>query len=162
MARPLRIRFAVQQQNPQLEEFDDEDIVIEMEDGHGKMKVIKIKVDSENGEEITTIEMHGSGKDKKKMKKKYHIQSGSGYNASGIKAFPNPADNELNLEFEVLEGDKAVVTVHDMDGKKIFEQTYKEAGMQKEKIKIDDNKEGIFIVKFVQGQRTITKKIIVH
>lgn len=148
------------------EDFEDviesleknESIVIEFEDGRRKMKVMKIEIDGDDLEEITTIELRPRHGDHKGHGPKKHMMKKGG--SSVIKAYPNPTKDQINLEFEVLKGD-AELSIRDMDGKVIFNKTYKEAGEYKEKIKLNNKKNEILLIQLKEEGRVETRKIIV-
>lgn len=141
---------------------DDEDIVIDMKNGRGEMKVIKITIDEENGEEIKVIEKDRLGKtDKKRGPHQERMTPHDAQRQPGISVFPNPAKDELNLEFSVSEGERTVVSITDMNGKKLFSQQYAEPGLYTEKVSLDTGYKGLCIVKLESDHRSIIKKIII-
>ena len=136
----------------------DENILIEFEDGRKKMKVMKIKINGDNMEEITTIELgHGDMNGKNGHSKGHMNRKGK---SSGIKAYPNPTKDHINLEFEVFKGN-AELKIRDMDGKVIFNKTYKEAGEYQEQVKLKNNKNEILLIELKEERRFETRKIIV-
>jgi len=136
----------------------DEDILIDFEDGRKKMKVMKIKISDDDLEEIETIEMGPRRKD-------IHIENSDGHmnkkqHSSAIKVFPNPAKDNVNIEFEVMKG-KAELSVTDMDGVVVFAKTYNEAGLYRENVKLNSKKSKMLIVELKEERRLETRKIIV-
>ncbi|MEQ8324914.1 MAG: T9SS type A sorting domain-containing protein [Vicingaceae bacterium] len=132
---------------------EDENLVIEFEDGRRVMKIMKIEIDDDDLKEVKTIEM-GPGHHKRERSVRPE-----GNSSSGIKAYPNPTKDELNLEFEVLKGD-AKVKVMDIDGKILFEQTFKDAGKYNERIKLKETKQKLLIVELKESGRVERIKII--
>jgi hypothetical protein len=135
----------------------DENILIEFEDGGKKMKVMKIKINGDDLDEIETIEIHkqlelNSDESEDRMKRKGP--------SSAIKAYPNPANDLVNIEFEVLKGN-AELSVRDMDGKVIFSKKYKDAGKYQERVKLANAKNKILFVELKEERRLETRKIIV-
>jgi len=145
-----------------MEELEiDEDVVIDIDRGNHQMKVIKIKINRENGEEITTIEIDGHGKKNVSTERRRYgnkeLRAGH-----GLMIFPNPTKDEITIEFEVMEGSDAELTVTGTNGEKIFSQTFDKAGSYKEKIKLKKAIKGIYIVNLNQKGRSISKKIILE
>lgn len=137
----------------------NDDIVIDFEDGRRKMKVMKIQINHDDMEEIKTMDMgpgRGPGKGKGRMK---GVSGGMGAGSNGIKAYPNPAKDEVNIEFEVQKGN-AEVTVRDMNGQVIFEKTYADKGTYKEKVKLKDNAGKVLIIQLKEEGRIERRKII--
>ena len=72
-----------------------------------------------------------------------------------VHIFPNPATNLLTVVFESLEFD---LTLLDLTGRKIFER-YSFPGTAT--LDVSGYEPGIFILKIVSGQKTLTRKIII-
>ena len=124
----------------------------EFDNGHRKMHRYKMKdCDmSELGPGHGNHKGHGS--------KKHHMMKKG--RSSNINAYPNPTKDEINVEFEVLKGN-AELSIRGMDGKAIFNKTYKEAGEYKEKIKLNNKKNEILFIQLKEEGRVETRKIIV-
>jgi len=136
----------------------DESLVIDFEDGRSVMKIMKIEISGDDLEEITTIELGPGHFDKKHNRKKMHKMEKSA--SSTMNVYPNPAKDEINIDFEVLRGN-AELSVRDTDGKVIFSKTYKEAGEYKEQIKLKNGNQSVIIINLKEEGRVETRKIIV-
>ena len=155
---------------------DNEDLVLDMKEGRENVKVIKIEIDKENGEEVKIVKMQRGihqnencrapegrrGRGNRNGRGPGGIQGQPGNPPQGLKVYPNPASDELNLEFGVPKGSETQVVITDFDGKQIFNKTYKEPGYQKESINLDGKKEGVYIVTLKDDNRNFTKKIIIE
>ena len=146
-----------------LESLDEgEDIILDMSEGRDKIKVIKIRINEDEGEEVEVIEKpagrskgRGPGRDDTRGPRGNHSMQ-------GIRVFPNPASDEVNLEFNVVEGDPCKVVITDMNGKEIFNKTFTEEGQHAEKVRIDQDKKGVYFVTMQDGHRSVVKKIIIE
>jgi hypothetical protein len=72
-----------------------------------------------------------------------------------VHIFPNPATNLLTVVFESLEFD---LTLLDLTGRKIFERNSFPGTAT---LDVSGYEPGIFILKIVSGQKTLTRKIII-
>ena len=141
----------------------DEDLVIDMKNGKKEVKIIKIIIDEDSGEEVKVIELEESRKGRGHDEMHREVRRERAHKKEeGMKMFPNPAKEELNLEFEVRDGKPAEVVVMDMDGEKVFSKTYKEGGSYKESISLKGKKKGMYVVRLIDVNRTISKTIIVE
>ena len=138
------------------------DMIIDMRSGKNQLKIIKIEINDEDGEEVKVIEIH---KDRRMEKERYEIERRerrSSNRPDPLKVFPNPAEDELNLEFEVMEGKPAELIIMDVKGNKIFDKTYTKAGKVQEKIKLNEDLKGLIIIRLLDQNRTISKSIIIE
>ncbi len=148
-----------------IEKFEgDEDMIIDMSGDDHTMKVIKIQIDKDKGEELKVVEIKDKdGKmHRKEVRREYGDDRERTRKDDPLKIYPNPANNELNLAFEVREGKPVEVTVMDMDGEKVFNKTYKEAGKVEETVNLKGKKKGMYVVRLMDVNRTVSKQIIVE
>ncbi|HAW50895.1 MAG TPA: hypothetical protein DCX54_01005 [Flavobacteriales bacterium] len=136
----------------------DEDLVVEFEDGRSKMKVMKIKIDCDDMDEITTIDLCMPKLDQ--HSEEGEDDPGNKSQKSSFRAFPNPAKDHINIEFEVMDGN-AVLNVKDVNGKILFTKEYKEPGKYSEQVKFKGSKSKIIFVELNEKRRLETQKIIV-
>jgi len=141
---------------------EDDDMIIDMKNGKNQMKIIKIEMDDKNGEEVKVIEIHRDRKGEDDVYRSQERERRHSEKKDPLKIYPNPANNEVNLEFEVMEGKAAELTIMDMNGRKIFNKTYTEAGMIKEKIKLKEGDKGMVVITLLDPNRTISKSIIIE
>ncbi len=78
-----------------------------------------------------------------------------------IKLFPNPAKNELSLNFNFSDAAPVNINIYDMDGKVVKSETIKDyKGGNYEKVyKIDEFKNGTYLVEFSQNKQKVVRKI---
>ncbi len=106
-----------------------------------------------DGDSKTVIKlMNASDEDKKKIGIKEEEE---------IKLFPNPAKNELSLNFNFSDAAPVNINIYDMDGKVVKSETIKDyKGGNYEKVyKIDEFKNGSYLVEFSQGKQKVVRKL---
>lgn len=138
----------------------DEDIVIEMKDGEKEIKIMKIRVNEDDVEEVITIETDKGGKNDRRRDARRDANPDG--DQSDLRVFPNPAKEELNIEFEVLKGSDARLQVIGVNGKEIFSKVYGKPGKYTEKIKTENAEKGVFVVNLNQDGRSLSEKIILR
>lgn len=75
--------------------------------------------------------------------------------------YPNPGHGDFTLEFSIEDEDETIITIHDITGKIIYNETVKGKGDYKKKISLDEPS-GVYIVKVQQGKKAMTKKLIIN
>jgi uncharacterized protein (TIGR02145 family) len=78
---------------------------------------------------------------------------------AGIKIYPNPTHDVLNISFDGNKGDlNADITISDIQGKIVISQRLQE---EQTRINIGNLEPGIFIIRVTYNQSIVTKKLIV-
>lgn len=76
--------------------------------------------------------------------------------------FPNPNQGKFTVSF-TNESTKAIdITVKDLTGKELYTNKIKGLGMVKEQIDISENSSGIYILTIAQGNKSLSKKLLVE
>jgi hypothetical protein len=74
---------------------------------------------------------------------------------------PNPATDEVNIEYETTETGKAELIIKNEEGKIVFkDQLQASDGMHSLKWNVQNLSSGIYFVQITQKQRTITRKLV--
>lgn len=81
--------------------------------------------------------------------------------ALDLSIYPNPSNGTFTLQSDSLMGDKAQVTVFDLRGRAIYERTFGINGTLRETISLQDAQAGMYLLQMTDGQRRITKRILV-
>jgi hypothetical protein len=76
--------------------------------------------------------------------------------------FPNPNNGNFTLQFSNAATSDIDVTVFDMRGRKIFENTYNNEGAFNENIQLSNAQTGIYLVSVTDGVNKIVKRIAVE
>lgn len=76
--------------------------------------------------------------------------------------YPNPTKGNFTLAMNNLESEKIAVSVFDMRGRLIFEQSYSNNGSFNEEIQLVNPQAGVYLVKVSDGNNQETKRLIVE
>jgi hypothetical protein len=76
--------------------------------------------------------------------------------------FPNPNNGNFTLQFSKAATSDIEVTVFDMRGRKIFENSYNSEGAFNENIQLSNTQTGIYLVSVSDGVNKIVKRIAVE
>ena len=79
-----------------------------------------------------------------------------------LSVYPNPNDGTFNVQFNSSTNDKIAIGVYDMRGREIFNKSYQNNGLFSETLQLKDIQSGMYLVTILDGDRKITKKIIVE
>lgn len=138
----------------------------------GKTVVKKIEKSGDDDSKNVTVIVSSDGKEKKKViiKTTVRVEDAEG-EAAGKKGddlklesfsfFPNPTEGKFNLEFKSYGKEPSTVSIVDITGKEVYKETFKGEGKHKKEIDLGQKK-GTFILNLQQGNRSISRKIIVE
>lgn len=76
--------------------------------------------------------------------------------------YPNPNNGNFDLRFKTLGTDDVKVSVHDMRGRQIFNQSYKNNGLFDQQIKLNNASSGIYMVTVENGNTKEVRKIVIE
>ena len=79
-----------------------------------------------------------------------------------LSVYPNPNDGTFNVQFNSSTNDKIAIGVYDMRGREIFNKSYNNNGLFNETLQLNDVQSGVYLVNILDGDRKITKKIVVE
>jgi len=79
-----------------------------------------------------------------------------------ITVYPNPARNSVNVNFSLIEASSAKLSMTNLLGATIFEQTLSENSTFTETIDISTLQKGVYFIQVQVGNKTYTKKLIVN
>ncbi len=82
--------------------------------------------------------------------------------ATGFVVYPNPTSGNFTVQFNDDTANNVGVTVHDIRGRKIFENNYNNNGIFSQNIQLNNAERGIYMVTVVSGDNKVVKKIIVE
>ena len=66
------------------------------------------------------------------------------------------------MQFNSTTNEKIAIGVYDIRGREIFNKSYQNNGLFNETLQLKDIQSGIYLVTILDGDRKITKKIIVE
>jgi subtilisin-like proprotein convertase family protein len=76
--------------------------------------------------------------------------------------YPNPNKGSFTIQFESKSNDGVKVFVHDILGKKVYENTFESTSNFNQNIQLQNVSAGIYLVTVVDGDRRTVKKIVVN
>lgn len=76
--------------------------------------------------------------------------------------YPNPNKGSFTIQFESKSNDGVKVFVHDILGKKVYENTFESTSNFNQNIQLQKVPAGIYLVTVVDGDRRTVKKIVVN
>jgi hypothetical protein len=82
---------------------------------------------------------------------------------AGFKLFPNPSVGTFKLQFNIQSTNAVEVNVFDLAGRTIYNQNYSDvAGFFDEEISLGNISKGIYLLRVMNGEQVVTKKIVVE
>lgn len=81
---------------------------------------------------------------------------------TNISIFPNPNSGEFTVKLNSNSGNNIKITVYDIRGRKVFNNTYNNSSNFNEVINLNNVQSGIYLLNVSDGIRSTTKKIIVN
>ena len=76
--------------------------------------------------------------------------------------YPNPNNGEFTVNLKQTKSNKVTVNVHDLRGRKIYDNAFKTQGSLNENINLGSVQSGVYLVSVNDGENQITKKILVN
>ncbi|MFT3795132.1 reprolysin-like metallopeptidase [Flavobacterium sp.] len=76
--------------------------------------------------------------------------------------YPNPNNGDFNIEFKNHSTEEVKVAVHDIRGRQIFGQSYKNTGLFNERIQMHNAQAGIYLVTVQSGDHKEVRKIVIE
>lgn len=76
--------------------------------------------------------------------------------------FPNPNNGEFNVAFNSTSNSKINITVYDIRGRKVFNNTYASSASFNKTINLGNVQSGMYILNITEGNKKVIKKIIVQ
>lgn len=125
--------------------------------GRKVVKVIKMEKDEESTEDDSRVEWKSKNAESESIDGEVAED-----NKDGLKVYPNPAKDEINLSFRVHKGNPAYISVTDLAGKIIIEKTFNDQGEFNENINLNNKAKGAIIINLRDNNREISKKIIIE
>lgn len=116
-----------------------------------KRVVVITRVTKKELGELKKTESVGPALDKKEME------------AGDLKFFPNPTDGRFHLSFSLPEKTPVTVRIVDVQGKVIYTEDVKGfSGTYNKDIDISSSGKGVYFMQVVQGDKAMTKKVVIE
>ena len=85
-----------------------------------------------------------------------------GFNLEGFRLYPNPNKGNFIVQFNSISLNDINVAVHDLRGRKVFDQDYNNIGIFSQNINLNQIQSGIYIVTVKDGDNKVDKKIVIE
>ncbi len=79
-----------------------------------------------------------------------------------LTVFPNPNNGDFNVTFNSTSNNDVNIEVFDIRGRKVFENSYRNTGLFNQSIKLENVQSGMYLLNISEGDRKVTKKIIIN
>ncbi|MNG07850.1 hypothetical protein D3C84_911710 [compost metagenome] len=76
--------------------------------------------------------------------------------------YPNPNKGSFTIQFESKSNDGVKIFVHDILGKKVYENIFESTSNFNQNIQLQNVSAGIYLVTVIDGDRRTVKKIVVN
>lgn len=132
------------------------------------VKIIKIK--KNDGTEEITVEIciNEITKDELKTISKKGIKTELENDVEKLELnelnfYPNPSNGQFKLEFNVAEKSKTLIKIFDLSGKQVYiEKLHNFSGKYSNDIDLSSNKPGTYILQIIQGNKMLSKKLLIQ
>ena len=81
---------------------------------------------------------------------------------SNFSLFPNPNKGDFTVQFDSKSGTKINIAVHDMRGRKIFNESYDNNGLFSQRVQLDTTQSGVYLVSITDGSNKIVKRVVIQ
>jgi subtilisin-like proprotein convertase family protein len=88
--------------------------------------------------------------------------SNESFELDNLSIYPNPNNGQFHIEFENASTDEVGIQIFDLSGRSVFSQSYETTSSFNQNIKLNTVSSGMYLVNIVDGDRTITKKIVIE
>ncbi|WP_339634470.1 reprolysin-like metallopeptidase [Bizionia echini] len=79
-----------------------------------------------------------------------------------LTVYPNPNNGDFNVKFNSTSNNDVIIEVLDIRGRKVFENSYRNTGIFNQSINLDNVQSGMYLLNISEGNRKVTKKIIIN
>lgn len=90
------------------------------------------------------------------------VLANESFGIEGFTLYPNPNNGAFNIQFTSTSTNEIKVNVHDMRGREIYNNSYRNNGLFNESLQLNNVQSGIYMVTVQDGDRKEVKKIIVE
>ena len=79
-----------------------------------------------------------------------------------LSLYPNPANNFAIISLKNARVNNAVLSINDMTGKQIMQESFKVNGLFAYKINTNELKSGVYQITLISGSNSLSQKLVVH
>jgi len=76
--------------------------------------------------------------------------------------YPNPNNGKFTVQFDSGTNSKIGITVHDLRGRKIYDQTYSNSGLFNQELQLKDAQAGVYLVSITNGDKKMVKRMVIN
>lgn len=87
--------------------------------------------------------------------------SNESFELDNLSIYPNPNNGNFNVLFDNASSNNVGITVFDLSGRSVFKRSYETSNSFNQNINLGAVSAGMYLVNIVDGNRTVTQKIIV-
>ncbi len=88
--------------------------------------------------------------------------SAQNFGLTAFSLYPNPNKGNFTVKFNSVSENKVGITVHDMRGRIIFDNSYDNTGLFSQNIQLDNAQSGVYLVTVKDGDRKEVKRIVIE
>ncbi|WP_281323434.1 reprolysin-like metallopeptidase [Flavobacterium aestivum] len=93
---------------------------------------------------------------------KSSVLSSSSFEVNNFSLYPNPNHGNFNIQFNSTTSNDAKISIYDLLGKQIFNETYKNEPKFNRNIHLNNTNTGVYILKITDGDKETVKKLIIE
>jgi hypothetical protein len=79
----------------------------------------------------------------------------------GLRVFPNPNNGNFNVNFTPKSGENVEISLYDVLGRQVYSKEFEYTGDFANSIDFNNSRTGVYLLKIKDGDRAITRKIII-
>lgn len=84
------------------------------------------------------------------------------FSLSDFRLYPNPNNGIFTLEFDSVSSEDIHISVFDIRGRKVFNQTYSNTGKFSQNINLNNVQSGVYLMNVKDGKTSETRKIVIE
>lgn len=84
------------------------------------------------------------------------------YSLANFTLFPNPNKGNFTVQFDSSSNSDIAISVHDMRGRLILNNTYNDTGLISQNVQLDNIQAGVYLVTVRDGNRKEVRKIVIQ
>jgi subtilisin-like proprotein convertase family protein len=93
----------------------------------------------------------------------YTPLAANNYSLSNFSVYPNPNNGNFKIQFSSQTESDVVITVHDLIGRKVFENKYKKNSLSfNENLQLKNVNSGVYILSVIDGDKRQEQKIVIE
>ena len=79
-----------------------------------------------------------------------------------VALYPNPNNGKFTVQFDSGTNSKIGITIQDLRGRKIYEQTYSNSGLFSQEFELKEAQAGVYLVSITNGDKKMVKRMVVN